>query len=118
MTPEEENQFQVIKALERDPESSQRDLSRATGMSVGKMHSVIHALVQKGLLKIGRFYEGRKRPSKVSYVLTADGLRFRMRLTESYLALKRKEFEQLRAEIEALEHTARLARQGSQGRHT
>jgi len=117
MTPEEEALFQVIEAIERNPESSQRELARVTGMSVGKTNSLIHALVEKGLLKIGKFYKARNKLSKIAYVLTPEGRSFRLHLTQAYLTLKRREFALLRAEIKALEQTTRSTKSTSPNRH-
>ncbi len=91
----------VLRLLEQRPDMSQRELSEALGLSLGKAHYVLHSLLDKGLVKAGNF---RRSDSKLAYayVLTPSGLREKLRLTKAFLARKEAEFEQLRRTIDAL----------------
>jgi EPS-associated MarR family transcriptional regulator len=91
----------VLRLLEQRPELSQRELSEALGLSLGKAHYVLHSLLDKGLVKAGNF---RRSDNKLAYayVLTPSGLREKMRLTRDFLARKEAEFEQLRQTIASL----------------
>ncbi len=93
--------LQVLRLLEQRPDMSQRELSNALGLSLGKTHYVLHALVDKGLLKVRNF---RRSGNKLAYayVLTPTGLREKLRLTKSFLIRKEAEFEALRRSIAAL----------------
>ncbi|MBU0500387.1 MAG: winged helix-turn-helix domain-containing protein, partial [Gammaproteobacteria bacterium] len=51
MTPKEQVHFKILRAVEKDPEISQRELARQLGVSNGKVHYLMAALVEKGLLK-------------------------------------------------------------------
>jgi EPS-associated MarR family transcriptional regulator len=91
----------VLRLLEQRPEMSQRDLSEALGLSLGKTHYVLHSLLDRGLVKAGNF---RRSGNKLAYayVLTPTGLREKLRLTRAFLSRKEAEFEQLRHTIAAL----------------
>jgi EPS-associated MarR family transcriptional regulator len=93
--------LQTLRLLADRPELSQRQLSERLGLSLGKTHYVLHALIDKGWVKIGNF---RRHPSKLAYgyLLTPKGLRERMRLTRAFLARKEQEFELLQATIAEL----------------
>jgi EPS-associated MarR family transcriptional regulator len=93
----------VLQLLERNPDLSQRELSQALGLSLGKAHYVLHSLLDKGLVKAGNF---RRSDNKLAYayVLTPSGMREKMRLTRTFLTRKEAEFEQLRQTIMALKN--------------
>ena len=91
----------VLRLLEQRPDMSQRELSEALGLSLGKAHYVLHSLLDKGLVKAGNF---RRSDNKLAYayVLTPSGMREKLRLTKAFLGRKEAEFEQLRRTIAAL----------------
>jgi EPS-associated MarR family transcriptional regulator len=91
----------VLRLLEQRPDMSQRELSEALGLSLGKTHYVLHSLLDRGLVKAGNF---RRSGNKLAYayVLTPSGLREKLRLTRAFLARKEVEFEQLQRTIAAL----------------
>lgn len=102
MTPKEQVHFQILRAIEQNPDISQRDLARQLGISNGKVHYLIVALAEKGLLKMGHFGRTEGKLSKVAYLLTPEGVKNRALLTRDYLARKEAEYEALKAEISAL----------------
>ncbi len=91
----------VLRLLEQRPELSQRELSEALGLSLGKTHYVLHALLDKGLVKARNF---RRSDNKLAYayVLTPTGIREKLQLTRAFLSRKEGEFEQLQHTIAAL----------------
>lgn len=104
MTPIEQVHFKILRAVEQNPEIPQRELARQLGVSNGKVHYLMAALVEKGLLKINRFARTDGKLGKVTYLLTPAGIRNRTALTRDYLARKEAEYEALWAEIKALRH--------------
>ena len=102
MTPSEDVHFRLLRAIEADPTITQRELSKLLGVSKGKTHYLLAALVEKGLLKIGHFGRTDGKLGKVTYLLTPEGIKNRAALTRSYLARKEAEYEALWAEIKAL----------------
>ena len=93
----------VLRLLEQRPNMSQRELSEALGLSLGKAHYVLHALLDKGLVKARNF---RRSGNKLAYayVLTPTGMREKLRLTRTFLSRKEAEFERLRHAIAALKN--------------
>ena len=91
----------ALRVLAEQPDLSQRELSVRLGLSLGKTHYVLHALLDKGLLKIKNF---KRSDNKLgyAYLLTPMGLKEKLRLTRGFLARKESEFELLRTTIAQL----------------
>ena len=102
MPPEQEAHFRLLKVLEEQPSASQRELAAAVGLSLGRTNYVLHALMEKGMLKIGRFLRADNKLSKTSYILTPAGMRERMALTQGYVQRKQAEFDALKDELDRL----------------
>jgi len=101
-TLQEDVRFRVLRLLQDNPEMSQRQLAEAVGISVGTVHYVLSALVEKGLIKLGNFSASRDK-RRYAYLLTPGGVAEKAALTRNFLKRKRKEFEALKAEIEAVQ---------------
>ena len=95
----------TLRLLELQPDLSQRQLSRALGLSLGKTHYVLHALLDKGLVKIDNFSRSHNKLA-YAYLLTPSGIAAKSRLTREFLKLKIRQFEALRREIDALREEA------------
>ena len=80
---------------------SQRELSRELGLSLGKTHYILHALLDRGLVKARNF---RRNDNKIAYayLLTPAGVREKIKMTRRFLSSKEAEFERLRATIASL----------------
>ena len=99
---QEDTHFRVLRLLQDNPEMSQRELAEAVGVSVGGIHYVLNALIDKGLVKLGNFTAAEDK-RRYAYVLTSKGIARRAALTRAFLARKMEEYEALREEIEALQ---------------
>ena|SRR6056297_1699413 len=95
----EDGEFRILRLLHNNPEMSQRELAKAVGISNGNTHYVLNALIDKGLIKLGKFTAADDK-RRHAYVLTSKGLAEKARLTHAFLARKMEEYEALRAEIE------------------
>lgn len=91
----------LLRLLNERPDLSQRELSVALKLSLGKTHYVLHALLDRGLVKARNF---RRNNNKLaySYLLTPAGIREKLNMTKRFLALKEAEFEQLQLAIARL----------------
>jgi EPS-associated MarR family transcriptional regulator len=98
---QEDTHFRVLRLLQENPEMSQRDLAEVVGVSVGGMHYVLSALIDKGLVKLGNF-SAAKDKRRYAYVLTPRGIARKAALTRAFLIRKMGEYDALKAEIEAL----------------
>lgn len=97
----DELRLRVLRALEVNPELSQRQLAAELGVSLGGVNYALKALVERGFVKADNF---RKSGSKVAYlyVLTPKGIAEKTSLATAFLGRKLEEYEVLRQEIEAL----------------
>ncbi|MDY0310306.1 MAG: MarR family EPS-associated transcriptional regulator [Castellaniella sp.] len=107
----EEHHLKVLRLLEADPGLSQRDLSQALGISLGKTNYCMRALLDKGLIKMRNF---RNNDNKLGYVylLTPAGIAAKADLTRSFLKIKMREYELLRKEIEDLQRESETNESG------
>lgn len=96
-----EAHFRVLKALEANPNLSQRQLANELGISVGKANYCIKALIDAGWVKARNFQNSNNKLA-YAYVLTPSGIRRKTKLTMRFLEHKRFEFEALRREIAVL----------------
>ena len=94
--------FQVMKALEKAPEQSQRALSERCGVSLGSIHYCLNALIEKGYVKT-RNFKNAKNKLAYAYILTPSGMRIKKDLTLAFLKRKRAEYDALQKEILELE---------------
>lgn len=100
---QEDTHFRVLRLLQQNPEMSQRELAEAVGVSVGGMHYLLNALIEKGLVKLGNFKAAEDK-RRYAYILTAKGISEKAALTRRFLVRKIEEYDALRAEIEELSY--------------
>ena len=92
----------VLRALAARPEVTQRELASALGVSLGKANYCLRALLSKGMVKAQNFRNSTNKRG-YAYLLTPEGVAEKASLTRRFLALKRKEYDALRLEIEQLQ---------------
>lgn len=97
----EESHLKVLRLLETNPGMSQRDLSDALGVSLGKTNYCVKALLDKGLLKMQNFRNSQNKRA-YAYLLTPAGIAVKAELTARFLKYKISEYENLHKEIESL----------------
>jgi EPS-associated MarR family transcriptional regulator len=99
---QQDTHFRVLRLLQENPETSQRELAQAVGVSVGGIHYVLNALIDKGLVKLGNFTAAKDK-RRYAYVLTSKGIARKAALTRAFLVRKMEEYVALREEIESLQ---------------
>ena len=97
----EETAYKALKLLEANPELSQRQLSSALGVSLGKGHYALKSLIDVGWVKLNNFRDSKNKLG-YAYVLTPVGIVEKAAITVRFLARKQREYSELQAEIEAL----------------
>ncbi|MDA0361798.1 MAG: MarR family EPS-associated transcriptional regulator [Proteobacteria bacterium] len=105
---QEEVRLRVMRLISCDADVSSRQVADAVGISNGSAYYILAALVDKGFVKLSNFKKNPHRGS-YAYLLTPKGIREKSLLTLHFIKRKRQEFEDLRAEIEALEHEAEFS---------
>lgn len=105
----EEIHYKLLKALQANPDLSQRALARVIGISLGKANFCLRALIEKGWVKATNF---RRSTNKVAYAyfLTPRGIEERTRATAYFLRCKVAEYEELEKEIEQLRNEIKKSR--------
>lgn len=99
----EETRYRLLRYLETNPETSQRELAGILGVSLGKLNYCLKALVVKGWVKAGNFSRNPVK-KKYGYLLTPQGIEAKAHLTVQFLKIKMREYDALQREIEALQN--------------
>jgi EPS-associated MarR family transcriptional regulator len=97
----QDRHFRVLRFLQQNSEMSQQELAKAVGVSVGGIHYVLSALIDKGLVKLEDFTASEDK-RWYAYVLTPRGIAKKTALTRAFLIRKIEEYEALKEEIELL----------------
>ena len=99
MSNNNQDQFNVLRKINKNPKSTQRQLAEELGFSLGKLNYCLKALKEKGLIKINNF---QNNPNKLGYVyiLTPKGISEKTKLTLNFMKRKMKEYDELKREIE------------------
>lgn len=93
-----ENTFKVLDALDNHVITTQRELSKYAGISLGQVNYVLKNLLEKGFVKLGNF---KKNPKKIgyAYLLTPSGMEAKSTLAVQFILSKLKEYHRLRRAI-------------------
>ena len=94
--------IKIIKEIQKEPNQSQRTLSKSCGVSLGSVHYCIKALVEKGYIKSKNFRNAHNKLA-YTYILTPSGMNHKKELAISFLKRNQAEFEALQKEIKSLE---------------
>ena len=97
----EQRQLDAMRLLEANPETTQRELAEALGVSLGAANYCLRALIEKGWVKLGNFQNNPKKLGYL-YLVTPAGLAAKTTLTARFLRRKLWEYEALKGEIRQL----------------
>ena len=97
----DEYRYKILRLLDANPQTSQRELASELSISVGKVNYCLQALIDKGLVKANNF---RRSTNKVAYayLLTPRGIEEKAKVTAQFLVRKLAEYEALEKEIAQL----------------
>ena len=86
MTKNNSDNLDILRKIKNKPQSTQRDLAKDLGLSLGKINYCLKALKAKGLIKIKNF---SKNPNKLNYIyiLTPKGISEKTKLTLNFMSL-------------------------------
>ena len=112
----QELEYRALKILERQPDLTQRQLSEALGVSLGKTNYLLKSLIDIGWVKLENF---QKSDSKLgyAYLLTPIGVAEKAAITLRFLKRKKQEYDNLQAEIAQLQKEVQLQREVEQQKH-
>ena len=94
-----DDQFEVLRKIDKKPQTSQREMAEELGFSLGKLNYCLQALKQKGLVKIKNFQKKTNKISYLQYVITPKGITERTKLTINFMKRKMKEYDELKKEL-------------------
>jgi EPS-associated MarR family transcriptional regulator len=100
MNKENQDNFEVLRKIYKNPDASQREMAEELGFSLGKLNYCLKALKDKGLVKIRNFRKKKDKIAYIQYVLTPKGISERTKLTLNFMKRKMKEYDDLKKEIE------------------
>tara|TARA_B100001540_G_scaffold222786_1_gene197089 strand:- start:2534 stop:2833 length:300 start_codon:yes stop_codon:yes gene_type:complete len=97
----EDNQdhFNILRKIKSKPNSTQRELARVLGFSLGKLNYCLNALKEKGFVKIQNF-TAQKNKMKYVYILTPKGISQKTKLTINFMKRKMQEYDELKNELD------------------
>jgi EPS-associated MarR family transcriptional regulator len=102
---QEDTNFRVLRLLQVNPDLTQRELAKQLGISTSGLSYCLKALVDKGLVKVFNFIQGKNKFGYI-YVLTPQGMIEKAQLTSRFLKRKLEEHYALQAEIAVLQAEA------------
>ena len=102
-----EIRLRVMRLISQNAKMSTRQVADEVGISNGSAYYVITALIEKGFIKLENF-KNNPQKGRYAYLLTPKGIREKSILTNNFIKRKRKEYENLKKEIEAMEEEAGL----------
>ncbi|MDA7767489.1 MarR family EPS-associated transcriptional regulator [Porticoccaceae bacterium] len=115
MNLSDENTLQALKLLEKNPELTQRELAAELGISLGKTHYMVKALIDIGWIKLDNFQRSNNKWG-YAYLLTPIGLAEKAAITMRFLARKQEEYRQLERQIADLSVEVASMKRGAGGR--
>ena len=89
----------VLRKIQKKPNTSQRKLAKDLGFSLGKLNYCIKELQKKGLIKLENFQNQTNKISYLKYLITPKGIAERTKLTINFMKRKMKEYDELKKEI-------------------
>ena len=92
------DEFNLMRKLKKNPNSTQRELADDLGFSLGKLNYCLKALKAKGLVKMKNFGNNSNKINYI-YVLTPRGISEKTKLTINFMKRKMKEYDELKKEL-------------------
>ena len=97
----EQIQLSLLRLLEKNPELTQRGMTKGMGISLGKINYCVSELSKQGLIRVERF-KNAKNKTAYMYHLTPAGIEAIGKLTFNFLKKKIREYDELKEEIKTL----------------
>ena len=82
------DQFEVLRKIQKAPNSSQRKIAEELGFSLGKLNYCLKALQKKGFVKVQNFKKQKNKIKYLRYIVTPKGIAERTKLTINFMRKK------------------------------
>lgn len=96
-----EKDYKVLRFIEKNNSSTQREIAKGVGLSLGMVNYVLKQLAKKGVIKMENFKKSKNRWS-YRYILTPKGIEEKTKITYGFLKQKMTEYNRIRKEIEKI----------------
>jgi len=96
----ENDHFEVLRKIQKNKQTSQRELAEELGFSLGKLNYCLKALQKKGLVKLQNFQRQPNKINYLQYIITPKGISERTKLTINFMKRKMKEYDELKKELQ------------------
>ena len=91
-----EDALNVMHLIHENPTTSQRQLAKKTGLSIGKINYCLKGLIDIGFVKIKNF-KNSKNKLQYTYILTFSGINEKTIITKRFIAKKQQECDKLKS---------------------
>ena len=81
-----ENEFNVLRFINKKPNTNQREIAKKLGLSLGKLNYCLQQLKKKGFVKINNFKKNENK-SGYLYLLTPRGIMEKTKITLAFSSL-------------------------------
>ncbi len=92
-----ESEYQVLTHLQENETTTQRHISKNTGLSLGAVNLLLKKMARKGLVKIEKLNS-----RTVRYILTPQGMKEKTRLAYSFVRSSYRQISKINQAIETL----------------
>ncbi len=96
--PVDDQLFRLLHQLDTAPDASQRAISGALGISLGRLNAQLRAATDAGLVTVND-RSGLDNRARFKYEITSRGAAEKLRLTDNFLTRKLQEYDALHAEL-------------------
>ncbi|MDG1738017.1 MAG: bifunctional sulfate adenylyltransferase/adenylylsulfate kinase [Paracoccaceae bacterium] len=96
--PVDDQLFRLLHQLDTAPDASQRAISGALGISLGRLNAQLRAATDAGLVTVND-RSGPDNRARFKYEITSRGAAAKLRLTDHFLKRKLQEYDALHAEL-------------------
>jgi len=93
-----EDHIDLMHLIQQDGEASQREISKNTGFSLGKVNYCIKGLIDMGFIKIYNFNKSSQKLN-YAYILTPKGIQQKAVITKHFILKKKQEYDKLNSYI-------------------
>ena len=95
---QEELELEILKNITNT--QNQKSMAQEIGYSVGKINYILKGLISKGLIKSEKFLNSNNK-IQYKYLLTEDGIKEKIDITEKFIKRKKEEYDQLQSDMES-----------------
>ncbi len=98
---QENNEFQILRQIEANPDVTQRQLSEKLNISLGSVNYALNAMIARGWVKLKNFQNSENKLG-YAYLLTPEGATQKAVIAKRFWVRKLQEYQLLKEELQSL----------------